>query len=138
MLNLFLVPRSADTHRCESLQSSKSFLLGCRRLFEGLVLLDQVLNLVDGLPELVGLEVGVLGDQPGFRHGGVPGKLVDLEDQLQMLPSLFPSEKIRIRKGFGGTTVLPVDHSVPLVSQLSQLLLDLVGSIVVHGEQLLA
>ena len=134
---VLLVPQSA--HRCESLQSSKSFLLGCCCLFKGLVLLYQVLNLVNGLSKLVGLEVGVLGDQPGFGYGGVPGKLVDLKDQLQVLPSLFPSEKIRIRKGFGGrTTVSPVDHSVPLVSQLSQLLLDLVGSIVVHGEQLLA
>merc|ERR550539_1783406 len=86
--------------RCESLRSSKSFLLGCCCLFKGLVLLYQVLDLVDGLSKLVGLEVGVLGNQPGFGHSSVPDKLVELQDQLQMLPPLLP----------------PVNHPVPLVS----------------------
>ena len=54
--------------------------------------LDEIFNFVDGVTVLLGLEVGVLGQQPGLGHGGVPGELVHLEDELQMLPSLLPPE----------------------------------------------
>ena len=56
--------------------------------------LDEVLHLIDGVTILLRLEVGVLGQQPGLGHGGVPGELVHLEDELQMLPSLLPPEVV--------------------------------------------
>ena len=68
--------------------------MGRGRLLKGFVLLDQVLHLVDGLTELVRLEVGILGDQPGLGNCSVSGELVDLQNKLQVLPSLLPSEKI--------------------------------------------
>ncbi len=68
------------------------------------------------------LEIRILRNQPGLSHRRVPGELVDLQDELQVLPALLPT----------------VQHLVPVSGQLDQLVLDLVAGVVVSGEQLLA
>ena len=60
--------------------------------------------------------------EPSLSHRRIPGELVDLQDELQVLPALLP----------------PVQHLVPHAGQLDQLVLDLVAGVVVAGQQLLA
>ena len=68
------------------------------------------------------LEIGVLCDEPRLGDGGVPGELVDLQDELEVFPALLPA----------------VQHGVPQPCQLLQLILDLGGRVVAPGQELLA
>lgn len=61
-------------------------------------------------------------DEPCLGDGGVPGELVDLQDELEVFPALLPA----------------VQHGVPQPRQLLQLVLDLSGRVVAPRQELLA
>ena len=64
------------------------------------MLLDEIFHFVYRVTILLGLEVRVLGQEPGLGHGGVSGELIDLQDELQMLPPLLPSKYLEMKISF--------------------------------------
>lgn len=65
---------------CQTLKCAEALLLCGGGLFKCLVLLNQILNLIDGVSQLGGEQIWLLGDKPSLGNGSISGKLVDLQN----------------------------------------------------------
>ena len=68
------------THRRQSFQGREPLVPGRCRLFKSLMALDELFHLVHALAYLSAGQVGLLPEQPGLSHTGIPWELMDLQD----------------------------------------------------------
>lgn len=76
---LFCIAGRLFPYRSEALQGREALFPSGGGFLEGLVPLEEFLDLVHGEPEVFTGHVGLLSDQPGLRHRGVPRKLTHLQ-----------------------------------------------------------
>lgn len=67
------------SYRSEALQCREALFPSGSGFLKGLVPLEEFLNLVHGEAEVFTGNVGLLSNQPGLRHRGVPRKLTHLQ-----------------------------------------------------------
>lgn len=67
------------SYRGEALQCREALLPRGGGFLEGLVPLEEFLHLVHSEAQVLAGHVGLLSDQPGLRHRGVPCKLTHLQ-----------------------------------------------------------
>lgn len=76
---LFCIAGRLFPYRSEALQGREALFPSGGGFLEGLVPLEEFLDLVHGEPKVFTGHVGLLSDQPGLRHRGVPRKLTHLQ-----------------------------------------------------------